>query len=281
MDCPHCGEPFPDSVRWCPVCQGDVGFPNVRAARRAEEVETLAKREEAAVQSAESRGCRDKLEEFREAVKQSKAAISRHLGPLAKLISSDNELYATFYKQVGAGVRLPEDNEADGIRGAVDQALFPNYHQEILFAALTIDDRGLPAYGDYVMILKTSVIEDRATVFEGNSVYLLFDRDEQHVKLPEPGCRAVWEARDRLAAVKLEAKIDENTKAEDFPGLLLCPGGDPTEDDFIEVHIYGSLHRRGVEKVTGPKRTRKQDRVMLADLREKLERIGATLELTT
>ena len=62
-------------------------------------------------------------------------------------MSSDSNLYASFYKQVGSGARLPENNEWDLGRSAVDAQLFPYYHEEMTFAALSMDGRGPASFG--------------------------------------------------------------------------------------------------------------------------------------
>ncbi|NQT12923.1 MAG: zinc ribbon domain-containing protein [Planctomycetes bacterium] len=277
MKCPDCGEEHPDYVRSCPVCGHDVGFPNVRAAAVREETEALTAREESALHNAEARGCAHVVEQFRNAVRNSQAAVCRPISPLQVLVSSDNELYATFSKLVRAQARLPKSNEMDQIRVAIDATLFPYYHEEIRFAALTLDGRGVTNFGDYTMVLATRTIERRASVFEENSVYF-FQRRVKAWTPPPPGHRAVWDDRDKLAGAKLADRIDKDTIPDDFAKLLVHPGAAPEDDEFIEVHVYGPIHRRGIERVVGPKPKRKKDQVIQADLRRKLGEVGIRLE---
>lgn len=43
MDCPKCKNRVPEYARTCPICETDVGFPNVRAAKKTENIEALKK----------------------------------------------------------------------------------------------------------------------------------------------------------------------------------------------------------------------------------------------
>lgn len=284
MECGKCGNEHPEHIRFCPVCGEDVGFPNVRAAQRPEDLDALNARLDEAVRDAESRACGDAVRQFRDAMADSKAAICRHISVIQKLASSDNELYATFYQLVRSESRLPESNETDLLRGAIDHLLFPYYKKHIRFAALTLDNRGVISYGDYTIVLASDTINSRATVFEQNSLFFLqqevesFGRTVKAVVPPPPGYRAVWDDRDRLAAAKLAHRIEHTTTKDDFPSLVLQTAVDPKDDEFIEVHIYGPIHRRGMERVAGPKPKRKDDRTILKDLKRKLREAGAELE---
>jgi len=107
MKCPRCSQEVPPYVDRCPVCGKDVGFPNVRAAGAAHEQAALAEREQEALRQASARNCLDNVEQFREAVKKSEAAVCCPLSEVKRLASSPNELYSSFYKSVLAGQRLP------------------------------------------------------------------------------------------------------------------------------------------------------------------------------
>jgi len=113
MNCHLCNTIVPSFARNCPVCQADVGFPNVRAAQAIEEQKAIDERLADAEVSARSRVIESELNNFGIAVLKSKAVIARNIGIVAKLVSSDTELYASFYQQVGAEVRLPEENPWD------------------------------------------------------------------------------------------------------------------------------------------------------------------------
>jgi len=50
------------------------------------------------------------------------------------------------------------------------------------------------------------------------------------------------------------------------------------DDDFIEVHIWGPIHRTAIERVVGPKAKSREDRVLWNSLETKLSEVGAVLE---
>ena len=156
--------------RWCVACQFDVGFPNVRAADTSEEREALQSRVDQAFVSARARKCEQVLEQFGDAVLRSQAVITRSLTLVQTLVSSDSGAHPSFYREVEAGMRVPEDNEWDAARPAADQILFPYYAKHIKFAALSLDGRGLTHYGSYAIVLNEEMIAERATVFEENSL---------------------------------------------------------------------------------------------------------------
>ncbi len=279
--CDRCSSHIPAHVDRCPVCQNDVGYPNVRAAEAPPERAALDARLLAAEQDAIARGFEAVLAQFRARVRHSQAVICRGLGPLQAMVSSDKLLYVTFAQLVYAGSRLPEDNEFDRFRLVVDNHLFPYYHDQICFAALALDGRGLTSYGAYSVALKDSTIERRASVFEENSFNFYRQRSVETTRELPPGHRAPWPERDRLAAAKLHGELDPSTPVSDFAGILLKSNGETGTDSFIEVHVYGPIHRRGIERVQGPKPKHRADQAILADLRRKLKEIGLTVETHT
>jgi len=279
VDCHTCGERVPGSARNCPSCQADAGFPNIRAAALDEEKVALELRMIDAETSTRARGCEAVLKGYGKAVLQSRAVICRNLGVVSSLVSSDNALYNNFYKQIEAESRLPEDNPFDRGRSAVDGTLFPNYHTNICFAALSLDNVGLTRYGEYSIVLKEKMILQRASVFEENSV--AFCQMKHRIIVGDsvpPGYRATWLERDRLAMAKSHSKIDLATRPEDYGGILLRRGTDPMDDDFIEVHIWGPIHRAAIERVVGPRPRTRDDRVLWNSLDAKLRAVGAVLE---
>ena len=203
--------------------------------------------------------------------------MARSLNVVMALVSGDSALYSSFHRQIRAGTRIPEDNKWDGGRAAIDETVFPNYAADIVFGALSLDGWGLTYYGAYVIVLRDEVVEDRATVFEENS-FRFVQRWRIVAGNPvPPGHRAVWAARDKLAVAKLHSKLDRGTRPEDFPGILLSAGTGPSDGDFIEVHIFGSIHRRAVERVIGPP-PKRAERSLHRSLERKLREVGAHLE---
>jgi hypothetical protein len=93
-----------------------------------------------------------------------------------------------------------------------------------------------------------------------------------------PGYRAPWERRDELAMAKLHDQIDSATPSENYPSILLRQGTSTGDADFIEVHIYGPLHRAAIERVIGPRPKSRSDLVIWKSVIRELEKLGAVVE---
>ncbi len=269
MHCSRCHTEITEFERHCPACDLDLGYPNVRAAQKAGEQEALAQRYEKARVAAAARGCGGLLADFCQAVRASRAVLCRSLSKVKDLLSSDNELYATFYQLVGAGARRPEDTQLERERLLADNLLFPHYHDKVRFAALSLTGRGAMSYGECSLALKDLAIRHRATVFEENSLYF-WKRRNLGSGAPVPaGCRATWDQRDQLAAAKLEPLLQPDMGQQDFAGLLLRTSGEWNED-FIEVHIYGPLHRQSVERLVLRQPKHRADQAILKEVQRLL-----------
>lgn len=186
-----------------------------------------------------------------EELRSSTAVISRWLSDVDRLISSEHNLLWTYHKQVQARVRVPNDPRWDGPRRLAEAVIFPGYKEEIHFAALSLDGRGLPGYGEIVLVLRSSMIAHRATVFEANNVLFMERRDPRFSQMStlEPGYRAPWADRAKLCIVKLGARLRPSTSSTEFPSLLMRAGATTAEDDFVEVHVFGPISILTVEKV--------------------------------
>lgn len=210
----------------------------------------------------------------------SNAVLCRRLSIVYRLIESDNELLPTFYELRNSGQRLPEDNSWDKAREPVDSKLFPHYHSEIHCAFLALENNVLGDYGDCGLVLKRSAIEARATTFEENPILfcerhrIIMGRDD----LPH-GYRAAWEDRHILAMAKLHPKFDSTKTKNEFPKILFSEPPEGIDPDFIEVHIYGSIHRKAIERVLAKMPTKKADRAIFETLKELLEKDGIPLEV--
>ncbi len=279
MECPNpeCGADVPDHVRHCVVCGADAKVPNVRAASRPEEVAALEHRVTEAEQKANDGGYNTVLNDFRKAVANSVAVVCRSLGKMSELVSDNNQLFATFYQSVHSDARLPEDNEWDRIRQSVDSLLFPYYFTELRFASLSIDSSGVTGYGECCIVLKDTTIKDRATVFEENTVNFI-QRHRivagDHIPL---GYRATWEKRGELAVAKLTSSLAASTAPREYQSILISSSS--TDADFIEVHIYGPIHRLAIKHFSTPRPRRKADQAILQSILRKLKEVGATWEI--
>ena len=146
---------------------------------------------------------------------------------------------------------------------------------------LSLNDRGPATFGHFIIVLRESLIASRSTVFERNSV-VFFQKlaDTKVGDAPPPGYRAVWAHRSRLAMAKHYGQIVPTTVVGDYSSILVRAGSKPEDDEFIEVHIYGPIHRRAIEKVVCPPAPRGKKYPIYKDLERKLKECGATLEIS-
>jgi hypothetical protein len=277
--CSHCGNDIPLAAERCPHCALPGIFPNVRAAEQAEEWEALNNRYKDALQQVVSRGCQQVAKDFEAAISDSQAVIARSLLEAYRIVSSDKQLYATYYQLVEAGVRLPSGGKWDILREMADGALFPGYKQNVRFAALSLDGYGLSNYGECFLVLHNHMIGHRASVFEENSVIFMEKHKilmSQAHNLPH-GYRATWEERAKLCFAKLVDKLHPNTREDAFARIFLKEGKKSEEDSFVEVHIWGPMTIHTLEQVIINQPKRRADRVILKALGEKLSKVGVTI----
>jgi hypothetical protein len=250
MKCPFCSEDVRPSERHCAACQTDCGFPNVRAAEQDEEIKALAGRVAEAERQADKNGTAPLLAKLRTATNRSRAVRAHSLDEVHALVNSESRLMGTFYDLKGAGLLRPAATEMEASRQSAEPLVFPNYHQKIQFAALTLDDTGLFTYGNCAMIFQEAKIANRATVFEENCVFFCQRRDIGPARpaIP-PGYRATWARRGDLAVAKLGPRLSAGMEESDLASILLSSGTDASKDDFVEVHIYDRLHRSAIDYV--------------------------------
>lgn len=269
--CDHCGNAIP--LRWerCPHCGLPGLFPNVRAAEAPAEREALAHRYRKALQAATASGADEEIARFEEDTAGSKAVMARPMRELDRLVTSDQELIPSYYGLLAGQVRLPHGNQWDGLRGIADEALFPGYREHIRFAALSLDGKGLSSYGECSFVLSDHMIGHRASVYEENSAVSM----EKHGYKPPAGHRATWADRARLCVVKLASMIRAGTLRNQFAPLLLGTGTTSKEDRFVEVHVWGPMTIRSIERILVKKQRRQ---AFYKSLRDRLKTFGIELE---
>ncbi len=257
VSCPACGNEIPQPAQQCPHCGKPGIFWNVITANDAAERTTLERRYQSAKSEATSRNADAPLQDFENAIADSKAGIARSESEVLRLASSNRQLYGTYYQLIDAGVRLPDGDEWAVLRELADTVLFPGNKKEMRFAALTLDDSGLSNYGSCLIVFRSAMISHRASVFEENSA-LFVERHgikiSRKPNLPK-GHRATWDERAKLCVAKLSRKIDSATRSDEYSGLLLKQGATSEDDEFIEVHIWGPMTVLTMERVivTDPK----------------------------
>ncbi len=283
--CGDCGHEVPPSLNSCPHCGRPGRFPNVLAARNPAELAELESRYQIALADTLARKAEAPLNGFIAAVADSQAVICYWLGEAERLASSDNELYASYYGKLRGGSRAAKGEDWDSRRISADGAFFPNYQEEIKFAALTLDGLGLKSYGPCSMLCRTEMIAHRASVTEENTVLLFEKLGVRADKLPL-GYRATWDERAKICVIKLADKIEPITKHEEYPAMLAQQGADSANESCVEVHIYGSLTIRSLEKISVRLEAKSGKQLRIERLRyktlvEKLKKFGVKLELVS
>lgn len=253
LPCPECLHTIPSAAVRCPHCARPGLFPNVREVEQPDDVKALEDRLRTVQDAAATRGATETLTAFVAAVDGSKAVLARSLNETQRLAYSDKQGYATYYQLTNAEVRVPDGDGWDLLRRRTDAALFPGYHDDMRFAALSLKRVGLSNYGDCSITLRTAMIAHRASLLEENSVLFMKNHsialnEELAPKLR--GYRSSWVARGKLAAAKLGDSITPETAPDQFADLLLKQGAKSDDDVFIEVHIWGPMTVRTFEHVT-------------------------------
>jgi hypothetical protein len=275
--CKFCTEPVPLSATLCPHCGRPSLFPNVEAAGDDAERAALTERYRNAVKAAVERGCAAVLKEFEKAASRSQAVIARPLEEAERLASSDDQLYSTYYKLIEAGVRMPPGEKWDSLRQLADVCLFGAFNAyQIRFAALSLDDSAPTSYGACCLVLREDRIAHRASLFQDDSAVFLAG---MRYDLPA-GYRAVWDERAMLCIAKLAEKLQVDTPSTQFPTLLMRNGATSAEDWFVEVHIWGPMTRRTLQKVRlmAPPGKGRPYRARLKALRDRLAEVRVEFE---
>lgn len=256
--CPQCGDPCAALTHpRCANCEADLGKPNVLAATTLAQQAALRDRVEQSLRQAGPSALR-----LGQLAQTASARINVPVRFAANFLSSDRELYLTYAKAVAGGVRRPAAPEDDQLRRQVDARLFGWYGDELRFAALGLKDSGVPSYGPVTLVLRDSAIANRASLMEENAFAFYARHDLGRIERtatgyrpshPEPpGYRACWPRRHLLAVAKLAPRLATQPGPltdDELAALLLEHGAARSADELIEVHIYGPLTRRSIERV--------------------------------
>jgi hypothetical protein len=278
--CEFCSYEIPRSEERCPHCARPGRFRNVLDASDKEERQALEERYQVAIRDAQARGCEPVVRQFESAILQSRAVIARPMTDTDRLAASDRNLYATHYQWLRAGVRLPSGEKWDRLRLLTDVALFGESKDQVRFAALSLDGVGLDNYGECSLVLRDEMIAHRATAFEENSVKFM-ERHEVRISdannLPR-GYRARWNERHKLCTSKLAASVEATIIPSGFPELLLKQGKTSDDDQFVEVHVWGSMSLRTIERVI-VRRKKHLRKSILNALEERLGKYNVPLQV--
>jgi hypothetical protein len=273
VNCNFCNRVLDDARTDCPSCGKHTGFPNVRIAETPEEKEALEARYSTALASAVLRGASDSVEKFDVAVGVSSAVVTMNLDTLRVLATDDKALFTSYHLAVRAQVRRTAKMPFDQHRCAVDGKMWGSAGAHIRYAALSLDGRGLSSYGTCFVKLRESHIAHRASVLESNTFDFL-ETIAPGQELPL-GYRSNWTDRHKVAVAKCVDEIKPASTAADFGEIILKSNGNRAEDEFIEVHIFGTFDMGAVESVRiamGPRN--RSEAVALEIVKEIAQRAG-------
>jgi hypothetical protein len=280
IPCPKCTNDIPRPADCCPHCGARPElFWNVIEADDIDERTALEDRYNAASEDAQTRGAAANLKDFEDAVARSIAVIARPDTVIHRLANNTRQLYSGYYKEIEAGLRLPDNDKWSVGRELTDSLLFTEYRQHIRFGALSLDGTGPSRFGPCSFELREHMIADRASVLEENSVIFIERHDikvSPKAKVPK-GYRASWMYRSKVCIAKLAARIDSTTGPNEYSGLLLKGAASPEDDEFVEVHIYGPITVLTMAKVTVTIPNKRQRATVVRALKSKLARYGVSV----
>lgn len=279
VPCPYCTNDIPQPSQQCPHCGRPGIFWNVMAAEESVERAALKSRYDVAKQDALKRGADSVVNDFENAIANSVAVLARSDSEVFRLASNSRQLYATYYQQIEAGFRLPDGDEWASVREITDSILFPNYKEQIRFAALSLNGTGLSNYGSCSITLRNDRIAHRTSVLEENSVLFMERHGVKAKRTPNipKGFRATWGERDKLCVAKLAGSIDSATIPNEYSGLLLRQGTTSELDEFVEVHIFGPMTVFTMASVQVTVSKKRQRATVVRALKSKLAKHGVAI----
>lgn len=273
MICHYCNRAIDEARTDCPSCGKHVGYPNVRIADAMEEREALEARYSTALASAIPRGAGVAIEQFDEAVRKSCAVLTVSVDVLKKLATDDSALFTTYHQAVRAQVRRSAKLPFDQHRSAVDGKMWGSAGDSIRYAALSLNGAGLASYGTCFLTLRESHIAHRASTLERNTFDFL-ETIAPGQELPL-GYRSNWAERHKVAVAKCAGELGPSSLNKDFPNILLKSTGNRAEDEFVEVHIFGTFDMGAVESIKIGKAPRNRlDTLALEIVKEIAQRAG-------
>jgi len=269
--CPRCQSAVSITLRHCPTCSHDLGFPNARECGSREEREALSRRADQARSEADRNGYAETFTALSSAlVDKSGVVVAMPAAWARNLLANPNVIFKNYETLVGDGSLKPAEPTQDRRRMAVGALLFGEYAVHIRYGALSLTDEGLPTYGKVHCRLRDIAIRERVSFVEANS-FVFVEKHKVTPGKPVPrGYRAVWDNRHELALAKLGSNLKDKPVEKDWQDLLLhSDGRDPERDDFIEAHIFDGFDRAAISAICRVKQ--KQSRHVEIDIEIALE----------
>jgi len=243
------------ALRICPDCGADLGFPNVRQARKGADA-LLARYDCAKLDNLASTA---KIDEFEQAVQQlSNVVLAVRYDFLITMLNSEKLLYANYHKNVESDGRLPADPPDHARRVDADNLVFGAYMKEISICALSLNQSGAWGFGPYHLTIDIGMIGARIIFTHKNT--FRYQEWFEEIALPDGhktwreklGFLAEWSTKAKLAVAKLASALSPQTPREEFPKLILKSDGARDSEDYIEGHVFGPFTRRAISHVRAP-----------------------------
>jgi len=263
--CNHCGIHLPDPI-------------NVRRASLAIEVQTLQSRFDNAKKYLAANGLNSGAEYIQDEVKnKGKGVINTQSDFLWEWLFYNTTSYQSYRRQLINNYRLKAKFKNDCKRSVIDSILFGS-DNDIIYAALSINETGLTSYGEITIILKTYSIELRTSSLERNSYQFIDDCETNgwtFSKPIPPGYMSTWPNICKLALAKLHEKAKKGLNFDELALLVLNSTGGRTKDEFIELYIWGKIIASAIEKIRIPVHVindfRPKETLMLKELQRRFE----------
>ncbi|HYF36373.1 MAG TPA: hypothetical protein VD994_13850 [Prosthecobacter sp.] len=191
-------------------------------------------------------------------------------------LAEEKGAYSTFYQRRDAGMIFPDGDAWDRWREAADALLFGAAKEEIRFAALTTQGRGMTSYGECTLIPGDKFVTHRVSFTEENTAQRLKSKGLRAggAALFRPDELADWATRHLLSTAKAAPQVTTSTTTADFPALVLKPGATTDDDQFVEGHIYGPLTLRSFISCSLPSQSSRFRKSVIKGLAQKLQKLN-------
>lgn len=268
LECDHCQSQINFTI--CEKCGHNLGPPNVNVVNTEVEINALQKRYDDAKKYSSNNGTTKVLGDFEDYFNANvKAVINMPLGLLYNWIGQSSA-YKSYHRAVELGIRGIANQDDDRKRSVIDGFLNGTYGKDIVYAALTLNSKGLVSYGTSSVILNDLAIRSRSSTLEENSYDFVETHNINLATLEIPvGYRSSWLNKQKLAVAKLYKELTKGSSKTDFENLVLFSEGDRTSDKFIEVHIYKELTNLAADFIFTPTPKNGLDKVYIRAIEEK------------
>jgi len=268
--CPNCNRDQAQiNFVKCEYCGFDLGAPNVNVVSTEIELKALQQRYEEATKYASNNGTEHQLNKFHEFFTKNVNAIINLKLPVLREWIINNSAYKSYHRSVEEGNRFIAAIKDDQKRSVIDGVFHGSYGKDIIYAALTLNGKGLISYGECGVIIDENAVRLRASILEENSFTFIKAHNLNFENFEIPiGFRSSWENKIKIAIAKLYKKItldDEN----DFCRFLLFSAGNRQTDNFIEVHIYKEITTLAIKHIYLPKPKNKKDELFVKLIEKK------------